>query len=102
VLVLWNLIEEIRLLNRLKQAVQRGENLLGLMKANRIWGHREKIIPSALQRLSLDRLEKALIFVSGLDRLAKGLSMGKHSGPLLEKMPNDPWQGLRMLGRLFI
>ena len=96
------MIEDIRTLNRLKIASDAGENVYALMKMYRIWGNKEKLIPQTLQRLSRDRLEKALIFASGLDKASKGLTHQKHAGPLLEKMPEDPWEGLRMLGRLFV
>jgi DNA polymerase-3 subunit delta len=102
VLVLWTVTEEVRLLNRLRQAVDRGDNLQMLMKMNRIWGNKERLIPQALQRLSADRLQKALTVVGGLDRQAKGLQLHKGAGPILEKLPTDPWDGLRLLGRLFV
>ena len=73
-----------------------------LMKMNRIWGNKERLIPQALQRLSADRLQKAITVVSGLDQQSKGLQIRKGAGPILEKLPGDPWDGLRMLGRLFV
>jgi len=94
--------EEVRLLNRLRQAVDRGDNLQMLMKVNRIWGNKERLIPQALQRLNADRLTKALTVVSGLDKQSKGLQIQRGSGSILEKLPGDPWDGLRMLGRLFV
>ena len=102
VLILWTVTEEVRLLNRLRQAVDRGDNLQMLMKVNRIWGNKERLIPQALQRLNADRLTKALTVVSGLDKQSKGLQIQRGSGPILEKLPGDPWDGLRMLGRLFV
>ncbi|MEO0047088.1 MAG: hypothetical protein RLZZ410_47 [Pseudomonadota bacterium] len=102
VLILWTVTEEVRLLNRLRQGMDRGDNLQMLMKMNRIWGNKERLIPQAMQRLSADRLQKALTVVSGLDKQSKGLHLHKGSGPILEKLPNDPWDGLRMLGRLFV
>ena len=102
VLILWTVTEEVRLLNRLRQAVDRGDNLQMLMKVNRIWGNKERLIPQALQRLNADRLTKALTVVSGLDKQSKGLQIQRGAGPILEKLPTDPWDGLRMLGRLFV
>ena len=102
VLILWTVTEEVRLLNRLRQAVDRGDNLQMLMKMNRVWGNKERLIPQALQRLSADRLQKALMVTSGLDQQSKGLQIRKGAGPILEKLPSDPWDGLRMLGRLFV
>jgi DNA polymerase-3 subunit delta len=102
VLILWTVTEEVRLLNRLRQAVDRGDNLQMLMKMNRVWGNKERLIPQAIQRLSADRLQKALMVASGLDQQSKGLQIRKGAGPILEKLPGDPWDGLRMLGRLFV
>jgi DNA polymerase-3 subunit delta len=102
VLILWTVTEEVRILNRLRQAVDRGDNLQMLMKMNRVWGNKERLIPQALQRLSADRLQKALMVTSGLDQQSKGLQIRKGAGPILEKLPSDPWDGLRMLGRLFV
>jgi DNA polymerase-3 subunit delta len=101
VLILWTVTEEVRLLNRLRQAVDRGDNLPTLMKMNRVWGNKERLIPQALQRLNADRLQKALTVLSGLDKQSKGLQIRKADGPVLEKLPSEPWDGLRMLGRLF-
>jgi DNA polymerase-3 subunit delta len=72
------------------------------MKMNRVWGNKERLIPQALQRLSTDRLQKALTVLSGLDKQSKGLQIRKGDGAILEKLPSDPWDGLRMLGRLFV
>jgi DNA polymerase-3 subunit delta len=47
-------------------------------------------------------LQKALMVASGLDQQSKGLQIRKGAGPILEKLPGDPWDGLRMLGRLFV
>ena len=101
VLILWTVTEEVRLLNRLRQSVDRGDNLQMLMKMNRVWGNKERLIPQALQRLNADRLQKALTVLSGLDKQSKGLQIRKGDGPILEKLPSEPWDGLRMLGRLF-
>lgn len=102
VLILWSVTEEVRLLNRLRQGVDQGDNLSMLMKMNRIWGNKERLIPQALQRLNTDRLQKALTVLSGLDKQSKGLQIRKGDGPVLEKLPSEPWDGLRMLGRLFV
>ena len=102
VLVLWSVTEEVRLLNRLRQGVDQGDNLAMLLKMNRVWGNKERLIPQALQRLNANRLQKALTVLSGLDKQSKGLSIRKVDSPILEKLPSEPWDGLRMLGRLFV
>ncbi len=102
VLILWSVTEEVRLLNRLRQGVDQGDNLSMLMKMNRVWGNKERLIPQALQRLNTDRLQKALTVLSGLDKQSKGLQIHKGDGLVLERLPSQPWDGLRLLGRLFV
>ena len=101
VLIAWTVTEEVRLLNRLRHEMNQGQNLGMLMKINRIWGNREKLIPQALQRLNQDRLEKATQVTAALDKQSKGLHPRKSDGPVAEKLPHDVWESLRMLGRLF-
>lgn len=93
VLVLWTVTEEIRTLYQLKKEVIAGGHLPSLMKAKRIWGKREQLIPQALNRLSLPMLERAVEIAAQLDRQSKGL--------VVKEMPADPWDGLRRIGGIF-
>jgi DNA polymerase-3 subunit delta len=62
------------------------------MRANRIWGNKEKLDPGALRRVNPLKLRRAMQVAAGLDRQAKGLSAAE--------LPADPWDGLRLVGSL--
>ena len=92
VLILWSVTEELRLLSKLKMAVEAGESVQQLMRANRIWGAKERLYPAALKRIAPLKLRKAMQVAAGLDRQVKGLSS--------PELPSDPWDGLRLVGNL--
>jgi DNA polymerase-3 subunit delta len=92
VLILWSVTEELRILSKLKAASDAGESVQNLMRANRIWGNKERLYPMALKRVQPLRLRRAMQVAAGLDRQAKGL----HAAEL----PADPWDGLRLVGNL--
>ena len=92
VLILWSVTEELRLLSKLKAASDAGESVQQLMRANRIWGNKERLYPAAIRRVQAPKLRRAMQVAAGLDRQAKGL----HAAEL----PADPWDGLRLLGNL--
>ena len=91
-LILWSVTEELRLLCKLKVASARGESVQQLMRTYRIWGSKEKLYPSALKRIRTTQLNQAVQIAAGLDRQVKGL----HA----PELPADPWDGLRLLGRV--
>ena len=76
VLVLWSLTEDVRAMTRLKSDMDNGGHLPSLMREQRIWGPREKLMPNALRALSSTFLKNALQRTADLDRMAKGLSKG--------------------------
>jgi DNA polymerase-3 subunit delta len=92
VLILWSVTEELRLLSKLKAASDAGESVQQLMRANRIWGAKERLYPGALRRIQPLRLRRAMQVAAGLDRQVKGLSA--------PELPADPWDGLRLVGNL--
>lgn len=92
VLILWSVSEELRLLSKLKAAADAGESVQQLMRANRIWGNKERLYPGALRRVQSTKLRKALQVAAGLDRQSKGLYAAD--------LPSDPWDGLRLVGNL--
>ncbi len=89
VLVLWALVEEIRLLCKLRQGVDEGRPLSTLMREYRVWGLRERLLPQALQRLNKETLSGALTFAAQLDRQAKGLRD--------DRLPDDIWENMQTL-----
>jgi DNA polymerase-3 subunit delta len=92
VLILWSVTEELRLLSKLKAASDAGESVQQLMRANRVWGNKERLYPTALRRIQPLKLRRAMQVAAGLDRQVKGL----HAADL----PADPWDGLRLVGNL--
>jgi DNA polymerase-3 subunit delta len=92
VLILWSVTEELRLLSKLKAASDAGESVQQLLRANRIWGNKERLYPTALRRVQPLKLRRAMQVAAGLDRQVKGLSAAD--------LPADPWDGLRLVGNL--
>jgi len=93
VLVLWALVEEIRTLLRVKRGVAAGKPLAMLLRENRVWGPRERLIGPALSRLTEAALERALVLAARLDRQVKGLS-AQARGEWRNALPPDAWDGL--------
>ena len=89
-LVLWAIGEEIRTLDRINQALERGQSMAGAMKAYRLFGPREQRARAALQRVSRARLKRAVAHAHDVDRIIKGLTV---PGRL-----TDAWQELARLG----
>jgi len=88
-LVLWAVTEEIRTLLKLKAGMQAGRALPMLLKENRIWGPRERLMEPALRRLALPVLQAALQNAAQVDKMAKGLRAKEFSG--------DAWDALLQL-----
>lgn len=88
-LVLWAVSEEIRILLKLKLGMNDGRPLPMLMKEYRIWGPRERLMPSVLGRLKLSTLQTAMREAAQVDRMVKGLRSKQFAG--------DPWDALLQL-----
>ena len=92
VLILWSVTEELRLLSKLKMASDAGESVQQLLRANRVWGNKERLYPAVLKRVQSSRLRQAVQIAAGLDRQSKGLQAAE--------LPGDPWDGLRLVSNL--
>lgn len=92
VLILWSVTDELRTLSKLKAAIDAGESVQQLMRANRIWGNKERLYPMAIKRVQPLKLRRAIQVAAGLDRQTKGL--------YAVDLPADPWDGLRLVGNL--
>jgi DNA polymerase-3 subunit delta len=86
VLVLWALAEDIRALNKMLRALQRGGNLASALREASVWGPRQKLAERAARRFSLPFAERALRQAAHVDRVVKGLR------------PGDAWDELLQLG----
>ncbi|WP_233862207.1 DNA polymerase III subunit delta [Paraburkholderia adhaesiva] len=93
VLVLWAVVEEIRTLLRVKRGIAAGKPLAMLLRENRVWGPRERLIGPALSRLTEPALERALVLAARLDRQVKGLA-AQARGEWRNALPPDAWDGL--------
>jgi len=89
-LVLWAVTEEIRTLARLKAALEQGRPLPALLKEQRIWGARERLMDGALRRVTLAGLRHALQQAAQIDRMIKGLRAPQFAG--------DAWDAMLQLG----
>ena len=93
VLVHHTLAEEIRALKRVKDAITAGQPLPVALKAQRIWGPRERLFERVLPRLSAARLGQLLQAAHQVDGIVKGLKV--------PDWPTDGWQALQRLALRF-
>ncbi len=89
VLVHYTLAEDIRALKRVKDAMAAGQPLPMALKAQRIWGPRERLFERVLPRLSPARLNHLLQAAHQVDGIVKGLKV--------PDWPQDGWQALHRL-----
>jgi DNA polymerase-3 subunit delta len=94
VLALWAVVEEVRVLLRIKRGVASGKPVAALLRENRVWGPRERLIGPALARLDETTLERGLAFAAGLDRQVKGLTGALPGRRGADALPANPWDGL--------
>lgn len=93
VLVHFTLAEDIRALKRVKDAMAAGQPLPMALKAQRIWGPRERLFERVLPRLSPARLNNLLQSAHQVDGIVKGLKV--------PDWPQDGWQALHRLALRF-
>ena len=93
VLVPYTLAEDIRALKRVKDAMAAGQPLPMALKAQRIWGPRERLFERVLPRLSPARLNNLLQSAHQVDGIVKGLKV--------PDWPQDGWQALHRLALRF-
>ena len=93
VLVHYALAEDIRALKRVQDAIAAGQPLPMALKAQRIWGPRERLFERVLPRLSPARLNNLLQSAHQVDGIVKGLQV--------PDWPQDGWQALQRLALRF-
>jgi DNA polymerase III subunit delta len=89
VLVHWALAEDIRILNRVRSALDAGRPLPLALRENRVWGVKEKLVERVLPQLSAAQLARWLDDAHTVDGVVKGLKA--------PDWPADPWQALHQL-----
>ena len=76
VLLIWSLAKELRELYRMSVKVQKGSSINDVMREYHIWSNRQRMVSSALKRLSSSQLSRAIEKVAELDITAKGQRKG--------------------------
>ena len=89
VLVHWALAEDIRALQRGKQALQAGKPLPMVLRELRIWGPRERLFERLLSQAHPAAVAQLLQAAHQVDGIVKGLAW--------PGWPSDPWQALLRL-----
>jgi DNA polymerase-3 subunit delta len=89
VLVHWTLAEDIRMLVRVRQALDAGRPLPMALRESRVWGLKEKLVERLAPRLDARTLAGLLASAHVCDGLVKGLRD--------PAWPDDAWEGLRRL-----
>ena len=89
VLVHYTLAEDIRSLKRIQEAVAAGQPLPMALRAQRVWGPRERLFERVLPQLSAARLGQWLQWAHQVDGIVKGLKV--------PDWPHDPWLALHRL-----
>lgn len=76
------LSQELRQLSVMRQAVDTGQNINGVLQQQRIWFNRKQAVSQALQRLTLQELSALLSIAWEVDQSVKGMALG------------NPWNSL--------
>jgi DNA polymerase-3 subunit delta len=87
-LVLWAMVEEIRMLAQIKAGLARNTPFDALCKELRVWGPRGQQLRRAVQSVGAKSIKTALELAATIDRRMKGLDTG------------DVWEGFLRLGML--
>lgn len=86
VLVLWSIMEEVRALMKVRDALQRGQSLQEACRNNRVWGDRQRFMPAACKRHGAQTLQTLLNACYTCEKTIKGLRTG------------SPWPLFEMIG----
>ncbi len=89
-LVLWILAEEAKILLKVKTALNEGMDMRSACAKGGAWGLRQKLIPSAVRKVTVSRLRQAVVHAAKIDKQIKGLLHG------------NPWENLIELGLKFM
>lgn len=71
--ILFFLTREIRALLRMQESMNRGQNINGVMQAERVWNNRTAIVGHALRHHSSHSLEELLVKARKVDQSVKGI-----------------------------
>ncbi|MDR1275629.1 MAG: DNA polymerase III subunit delta [Candidatus Accumulibacter sp.] len=85
-LLLWGIVEEIRALLHVREGLDAGRPLDGLLKEARVWKLRQAAFRGAVRRIDAATARDALVEAAKVDQLIKGIGTG------------DVWDRLLRLG----
>lgn len=77
-IIVWALARETRLLINIRLAIQQGQNKEGVYKNYRLWDKRKHLVNTALSRMDVKSLQKALLLCSQADKQIKGQEQGDY------------------------
>ena len=89
VLVHWALADDIRLLARVRKALDAGQPLPMVLREQRVWGAKEKHLERVMPHLSGSQTRQWLQDAHTVDGIVKGLRF--------PGWPDEPWQALHRL-----
>lgn len=84
ILVLWALTRELRSLANMAYALDQGQKVEQVVAQHRVWERRKPMIIKALKKQSLARWQSLLGQAADIDRVIKGVSLGKPWDELLQ------------------
>ena len=82
--VLGALIYQLRMLEKMANAVSQGQHLEQVFKQHRIWDKRKLVLNAGLKRHGLKRWQAFLLVAGRIERMCKGLATGKPWDELLQ------------------
>lgn len=82
--ILGALMYQLRLLEKISSAVAKGQNIEQVFKQHRIWDKRKTVMNVGLKRHSLKRWQAFLLVAGRIERMCKGLAVGKPWDELLQ------------------
>jgi len=82
--VLGALVYQLRMLEKMANAVAKGQNLEQVFMQHRIWDKRKIILNAGLKRHGLKRWQAFLLVAGRIERMCKGLAAGKPWDELLQ------------------
>jgi len=82
--ILGALMYQLRILEKMSNAVSKGQNIEQVFKQHRIWDKRKVVLNAGLKRHSLKRWQAFLLVAGRIERMCKGLATGKPWDELLQ------------------
>ena len=82
--ILGALMYQLRILEKMSNAISKGQNVEQVFKQHRIWDKRKVVLNAGLKRHSVKRWQAFLMVAGRIERMCKGLATGKPWDELLQ------------------